>query len=887
MKQRWIALATALLLAPLASRAAEPIGQPEGVLRATLPNGLRVVVVPDKLAPVVTTELSYLAGSNDAPEGFPGTAHALEHMMFRGSEGLDRDQLAELGALLGGVYNASTTETVTKYTYTVPSDDLAVALHSEALRMGGLSLNQSDWEQERGAIEQEVSRDFSSPFYTYVTQAQALLFGGTPYSHDALGTRPSFDKTDAALLRRFYETWYAPNNAILVIAGDVQPQAALAEVQAAFGGIPRREVPPHAPIVTGPVQPKTLEFPTDFSVGFVTVAYRMPGLKAADFAAADILGDVLGSRRGALYGLVPAGRALLSQYSYRAKAEVGMGLAIAGFPKGADPAPVLADLRQVLADAANNGVPAELVEASKRQEIAQLAFATDSISGLATSWSNALAFAGLQSPDDVAKAYAAVTPADVNRVAHELLDPDHAITAILTPRATRQPTAGGGFGGEESFGAVPSHPVTLPDWATAALASLHVPDPGPVPDVSKLPNGLTLVVQPEHVSHTISVYGRVREVTSMEEPAGKEGVAAVTRSLFGYGTQLHDRLAYRKALDDIAAQASAGTSFSLKVLTDQFEPGMKLLAENELHPAFPAEAFGIVRRQLTQSLSGLLDSPGYLAARAMGLAEVPDTDPTLRQATPTTVAALQPGDVAAYYAAAYRPDLTTIVVVGDVTPDEARRVVTETFDGWQAEGKPPAIDLPLLPPSKPSSARVADDSSLQDSVSLLETMSVPVDSPDRYKLMLGNTILGSGFSSRLYADLRVRTGYVYTVSSSLDWSRTRADYTVSFGADADTVEKARQLAVRDIRTMQTTPVSDAELTRAKAETLRRLPMQRASIPAIAGVYLRLSELGLPFDLQQSAGEKYVSITAADIQTAFAAALRPDDLAVVIKGPPPP
>jgi zinc protease len=177
LKQRLIGWATALALtlATVPSIALEPAAPADGVLRATLSNGLRVVVVPDRLAPVVTTELNYLAGSNDAPAGFPGTAHALEHMMFRGSDGLDKDQLSELGALLGGIYNASTTETVTQFTYTVPADNLDVALRIEALRMRGLSLRQADWEKERGAIEQEVSRDKSSPFYNFMAQAQAIL----------------------------------------------------------------------------------------------------------------------------------------------------------------------------------------------------------------------------------------------------------------------------------------------------------------------------------------------------------------------------------------------------------------------------------------------------------------------------------------------------------------------------------------------------------------------------------------------------------------------------------------------------------------------------------------------------------------------------------------
>jgi zinc protease len=179
---------------------------------------------------------------------------------------------------------------------------------------------------------------------------------------------------------------------------------------------------------------------------------------------------------------------------------------------------------------------------------------------------------------------------------------------------------------------------------------------------------------------------------------------------------------------------------------------------------------------------------------------------------------------------------------------------------------------------------VPDSSTLQDSVYLAQTLGLPVAGADRYPLILGNVILGSGFTSRLYRDLRIKTGYVYSVSSQLDWSRTRAEYAVSFGADGENVDKARQLILRDIRDMQTTPVSDGELTRAKAELLRRLPMQRASLGGIGGQYLYLADLGLPFDILQQLPARYLAITAPDIQHAFATWVRPSDLAQVVKGP---
>ena len=150
--------------------------------------------------------------------------------------------------------------------------------------------------------------------------------------------------------------------------------------------------------------------------------------------------------------------------------------------------------------------------------------------------------------------------------------------------------------------------------------------------------------------------------------------------------------------------------------------------------------------------------------------------------------------------------------------------------------------------------------------------------------MLGNTILGGGFFSRLYNDLRVHSGYVYSVESELSWHRTRSAYSVSFGCDPQNVARARALLVRDIEEMQTTPVSDTELTRAKAQMLRHVPMQMASIDSIAGTYLRLTDLGLPLDTLAVGAKKIFAASAGDIEQAFRANLRPRDLAQVVKGP---
>ncbi|GAN96549.1 peptidase [Komagataeibacter europaeus NBRC 3261] len=867
-----------------AAASAPTVAQPEAPLQATLPNGLRVVIVPDRLAPVVSTEINYLVGSAAAPAGFPGTAHALEHMMFRGSKGLDRDQMAAIGARLGGDYNADTTENVTQFFYTAPADNLDVLLRIEAMRMKGLTLAAGDWMHERGAIEQEVSRDLSSPGYVYLARLQSILFAGTPYEHDALGSRPSFDRTDTALLRRFYRQWYAPNNAILVITGDVDAARTLAMVRDTFGPIPSRKLPARPQIHPGPVHAQTLQFPTDYPVGLVAIASRMPGQNSRDYATARILSDVLSSQRGALYDLVPQGRALLSSFDFVTKADAGIGIAIAAFPKGSNPAPLQARMQDILRNLRENGVPSDLVDAARRKELAQLGFAANSISGLAESWSEAQAIMGLQSPDDEAAAFAAVTPEDVNRLARTVLDPQQSITAILTPRDGGHPVADKGFGGAESFASTPDHPVALPRWANDSLLALRPPEASVQPAQYTLPNGLHLIVRPASVSHTINLYGTIRQNEDMQEPPGKEGIADITNELFNYGSTTHDRVRLQKAFDDIAASENAGADFSLNVLTPDFDRGLELLAENELHPALPEQGFKVVRANTAASLSGLLHSPEYLFQRAMQGAVSPAGDPSLRQAQPDEVMKLTLADCRAFWKAAYRPDLATIVITGDVTPAAAYRAVSRTFGAWRASGPIPVVDLPPRPDSHTSVMKVPDPSSTQATVFLPESLSLNVANPEHFALNLGNEILGSGFSSRLYRDLRVRSGYVYTVRSHLTWKRHRSAYSISFGADPDKVAAARDAAIHDIMAMQAQPVSEDELAMARAGMLRGLALQSASLDTIAAGYLHFSDLGLPLNQNDIAARAYYTLDATAIRDAFRKWIRPADLAEIIKGP---
>ena len=584
---------------------------------------------------MVTTAVNYLVGSNEAPAGFPGMAHAQEHMMFRGGRELSAAQLSYLSAAMGGEFDASTQQTMTQYVFTVAAEDLDVALRIEAIRMRGVSDSEAAWRQERGAIEQEVAQNLSNPQYLLYTKLLAALFEGTPYARDALGTKASFDRTTGAMLKKFADTWYAPNNAILVVVGDVQPDAALARIKTHFGKLRPKALPRRPDVVLRPVRPRTLYLPTDQASGLAVVAFRVPGYADADYAAMRVLADVLGSSRGVLQDLVADGTLLDAGFSFSPLPRAGLAFGAAAFPQDKSPSPAFGELTAVLRATADKGVDADLVEAAKLRAISRAEFQKTSIPGLASAWSEALAVEGRQSPGDEVAAIQRVTVADVNRVARRYLDLDHAITAIMTPRPSGKPVTSKAFGGQESIRSAEheaGRAAGLGGKRGEAAGGAAVVGQSRRHHAAQWP----LAHRATRVGQQHDQRRRAREDRPvLEAPPGQEGVDEVLEELLHFGTESLDRVAYQNALDEIGADAGAGADFAVGVLAEHFDRGVQLLADNELRPALPEAAFAIVQKQVATTWRGASRARSTRRARRS----------TRRSSRPATDAARGVGEV--------------------------------------------------------------------------------------------------------------------------------------------------------------------------------------------------------------------------------------------------
>jgi zinc protease len=420
----------------------------------TLGNGLELVVVENHLAPVVTQMVWYKVGAADEEAGHSGIAHFLEHLMFKGTPTVGPGEFSKIVARNGGEDNAFTYYDYTAYFQTISADRLELVMKLESDRMHNLSLTDDQVYPERDVIlEERRQRIESSPEARLAEALRYALFVNAPYGRPAIGWRQEMEQLTTADAVAWYRTWYAPNNAILVVVGDVTPDQVKALAERYYGPIPAHTVParsrPAIAPLAGTERRLTLRDP-DVNEPALVRLYLAPnyGAKTRRQALAlEVFDEIFGSgTTSRLYQalVVKAKVATAAGSSYNDTALDPISFGVFGNPApGKDIKDVEKAIDGEIAHAVKDGVTDAEVADSKTRLEAQAIFARDSLEGPAQSLGESLVTG--QSIDDVENwpdNIAAVTPADVNDALRAVFKPDNPAATgwLLPPEGTRAPT---------------------------------------------------------------------------------------------------------------------------------------------------------------------------------------------------------------------------------------------------------------------------------------------------------------------------------------------------------------------------------------------------------------------------------------------------------------
>ena len=406
-----------------------------------LANGLRVIVSEDHSAPVFSIVVNYNVGSRDERKGRTGFAHLFEHMMFKGSENVGQNEHPYLMFMNGGVMNGTTSKDRTMYYETLPANQLDLALFLEADRMRSLTITRENLDNQRNAVQEERRLGVDNQPYGKTSEAiDELAYENFAYEHSVIGSMADLSAASVDDVVAFFKMYYAPNNAVVGIVGDVDTKATLAKMEKYFGAIPKQPAPPQVDMSEPPQTEErrlTLEDPLA-RLPRVDMAYKIPPSSSPDTDALSVLGTILsGGRSSRFYESIVRQKQLSSGVGAGTDGSRGPGLfAISAV---AMPGKTLAELEAAIDEETERvkTTPIEDWEIEKARIGARRSF----VSGLGSSVNrayqlteNAMFFDDPDRINTLADRIAKVTAADVQRVARQYLVKTNRSVVLTTPR---------------------------------------------------------------------------------------------------------------------------------------------------------------------------------------------------------------------------------------------------------------------------------------------------------------------------------------------------------------------------------------------------------------------------------------------------------------------
>ena len=866
--------------------------------RFQLDNGLTVIVHEDRKAPVVAVSIWYNVGSKDEPAGSTGFAHLFEHLMFGGSENSPTSHINAMSAAGATGLNGTTWFDRTNYFQTVPTPALEQTLFLESDRMGYLlgQVGQEVLDLQRGVVQNEKRQRDNQPYgLAGYAQQEALFPEGHPYRHSTIGSMADLDAASLETVRNWFRDNYGPNNAVLVLSGDIDEATARTLVERYFGSIPRGpvNVPAEADI-------PTLDAPVEqvlhdrVAQTRISRAWVVPGMLDPDAVplsvGASILGGLASSR---LDNALVRGDQTAASVSAGAQAfhRLGFFSYSANVKPGEDADAVAARMDAVFQDFLANGPTQDEIDRVVTQYAARTIQGLEQVNGKASALAEGQLYAG--DPDFFRKqlaAYAAVTPAQVR----------DAMQRWLTRPVYSQIVQAGEREAYVEAAAAPSGATPVPAAEIVRVPRDPMPTIGDVsnidfPDVERatLSNGIEIVYAQ---STTVPVTRVAVEFDAgyAADEADSLGVHSMMLNLMEEGTTTRDSNALAEARERLGASVNMGASMdrtaaSLTAVTTNLDPSLVLLSDVVRNPAFAPAEVERLRAQRLAALAAERTQPAALAARALPPLIYGEASPYGRPfggtGTPETIAALTREDLIAEHAEWVRPDNARIFVVSDLPLADVRARLERTFGDWRAPSTPRGTKA--FPADIPATtARIVLIDRPQSPQSIIYGGAVlPVSgTDDLLTLTAANSILGTDFLSRINADLRETKGWSYGVRGTVNALQHRAPYIVNAPVQANrTGESIAALIAQYERFLQTDGVTPAELERTINGDTRGLAGGFETSGQILGALRSNALYGRPDDYQENLASRTRALTAADMDAAARAAIDPNQFVWVVVG----
>ncbi len=849
-----------------------------------LPNGLRLVVHEDHKAPIVAVNVWYHVGSKNEKPGKSGFAHLFEHLMFNGSEHFNTDYFQALEAIGGTDLNGTTNEDRTNYFQNIPVGALDQVLWLESDRMGHLlgAIDQAKLDEQRGVVQNEKRQGENQPYSRGWDILQKESYPPHhPYGHTVIGEMADLNAASVEDVHEWFKAYYGAANAVLVIAGDITPEAAYEKALKNFGNIPA------GPTITRPelnIAKRTgntrSEYQDRVPESRIVMAWNTPEWGNKENAALDLAANVLSNGKSSrlFKKLVYDKQICTSAQAFNGPSEIGgtFGI-IVNVKKGKTVEEVEAAVNEIMDEFLKNGPTEEELKRVKASYFAGFIKGLERIGGFGGK-SDLLAenevYGG--SPDfykTTNRWYNEATAKEVQTISQKWLS-DGKLTLVCNP--------------------FPEYSVTGTevDRSKAPEVSQNVAAKFPALQRATLKNGMKVVLARRTESPAVSASIMFDAGYCSDKFGGKLGLASLGMNMLDEGTKSLNALQINERLQLLGASLNTFSDLdnsyvNLNTLKQSLDPSLDLLADVVLNPSFPEADFKRLQAQQISGIQNEKKNPQSMVMRVMPTLlygeNHPYAMPMSGSGEEESVSRIVLDDIKDFYGKWLRPNNATIVVTGDITIEELTAKLEKRFGGWQ-QGSLTKKVIPEVKTSNANKIYIIDRPESQQSMIMAGYLTKPYGQMDETAIEQMNNVLGGDFTSRINMNIREDKHWSYGARSGIMNTRGQRPLFVMAPVQTDKTKESIQEVIKEVNAfVGDKQMTQAEFDKTKQNTVLGMSGMWETNAAVNGSVRDVVKYGLADDYWQKYGAKVQGLTLKDVQMTAKAIVQPGNLGWFLAG----